>query len=189
MRNVTYTTSISLDGFYEDARGGLEWSQVDDELHRHFNEMERGSGGYLFGRRMYELMDGYWSTADQDPNEPEVVHEYSRIYRAIPKIVFSNTLERVGENARLVRGEAVEEVARLKAEPGKPLNVGGGELAGSLMRAGLVDEINLYFHPVILGGGKPWAPPVESSMLLRLVETQNFRSGVVRLHYSRRENG
>jgi dihydrofolate reductase len=125
-----------------------------------------------------------WETRDQDPDAQEVELEWAAIWKQLPKVVFSTTLESVEGNARLVRGDAVAEVARLKEEPGDgALGVGGAGLAASLVRAGLVDEYGLFVYPVVLGAGTPFFPPVEDRIALELVETRTFGSRVVYLRY------
>ena len=109
--------------------------------------------------------------------------EFARIWRDKPKIVFSRTLDRADWNSRLVRDEAAEEVVRLKAQPGFLMDVGGPTTAATLMRFGLIDEYRLFVHPVILGSGTPFFPPLEDRIGLRLLETRTFGSGVVYLRY------
>jgi dihydrofolate reductase len=138
---------------------------------------------HLYGRGLYEAMT-VWETRDQDPDADEVELEWAAIWKQLPKVVFSTTLESVEGNARLVRGDAVAEVARLKEEPGEgALGVGGAGLAASLVRAGLVDEYGLFVYPVVLGAGTPFFPPVEDRIALELVETRTFGSRVVYLRY------
>lgn len=183
---IYYAFNVSLDGFIEDARGTLDWSNPDEELHRHFNQKEAETDIAIYGRRLYETMAAFWPTADQDPSLPEVALEYARIWNAQPKLVFSKTLAEVGSNSRLVRDDLAGEVRRLKAQPGKSISVGGAELAASLMELGLIDEYSVYIHPVILGGGKPMFPALREKIDLQLVGTQAFTSGVVLLSYRRR---
>ena len=185
MRKVIYAMGVSLDGFIEELGGDLSWSYPDEELHKHFNERESEIGLYLYGRRLYENMAAFWPTADEDPSTPQFEVEYARIWKSKPKIVFSTTLERVAWNSRLVRGDIGEEVRKLKAQPGKDMSVGGAGLAASFMQLGLIDEYRLYFHPVILGGGKPMFRQLSDKINLQLVETHTFRSGVVLLKYQR----
>jgi dihydrofolate reductase len=182
-RKLIYSMQMSLDGYIEDANGGLDWANVDEELHRHFNDEERANDTILYGRRLYELMAEFWPTADQDPATPDYVVEYSRIWKSKPKVVFSKTLDHVEWNSRLVRDDAGAEVAKLKEEPGGQLSVGGATLAGSLIQAGLVDEFRVYIHPMLLGSGKPFFPTLNESQALRLVETRTFGNGVVLLRY------
>lgn len=184
MRDVIYGLNVSLDGYIEDANGTLEWSVPDEELHRYFNDLEKKIDVHLYGRGLYEIMAGYWPTADTDPSAPDYVIEYAHIWQNIPMIVFSRTLEDVGENARLVRGNIAEEVKKLKAQPGKAMVVGGASLAASFMQLDLIDEYQLLIHPVILGGGKRMFT-TDVKLNLRLVETRRFGSGVVLLRYRR----
>ena len=183
MSKILYAYNVSLDGFIEDAQGSLDWSNPDEELHRHFNQLEASTDILLYGRRLYETMAAFWPTADQDPTLPEYILEYARIWNAKPKVVFSKTLSEVGSNSRLVRDDLAGEVRRLKAQPGKTLSVGGAGLASSLMALDLVDEYSVYIHPVILGGGKPMFPALREKIDLQLAGTQTFGSGVVLLRY------
>ncbi len=185
MAKLIYGFSVSLDGFIEDTRGSLDWTTPDETLHRHMNERERAAGGVLYGRRLYELMSAYWPTADEDPSAPDVVKEYARIWRSEPKVVFSRTLQSVAHNARLVRDDLAGEVARLKAQPGGDLLVGGAGLAASFMQLGLIDEYWLYICPVLLGGGKPMFGPLPQAIPLTLLETHTFPRGVVMVRYGR----
>ncbi|HEV8456251.1 MAG TPA: dihydrofolate reductase family protein [Gemmatimonadales bacterium] len=157
----------------------------DEELHRFWNDQAREIDAFLYGRRLYELMSDFWPTADADPSAPDYVVEFARIWRDEPKVVFSTTLERVDWNSRLVRDNIAEEVTKLKAQPGKDMNVGGPTLASTLMRLGLVDEFRPVVHPVVLGGGTPFFPALDNRIGLRLVETRTFGSGVVYLRYER----
>ena len=181
MRKLVYSASLSLDGYIDAETGDPSWVVPDCELHRHFNDIEREIDTLLYGRRMYELMAGYWPTADQDPSAPAVIVEYARIWRPIPKLVFSSTLESVDWNSLLVRGDAVTEVAQLKAQPGRSIGVGGLTLASSLASAGLIDEYRLYYIPILLGSGKAAFSLIQNRVSLKPVETRVFSSGTVLL--------
>jgi dihydrofolate reductase len=184
MRNVIYSMSPSLDGFIADSGGEINWSAPDEELHRFHNERVREIGAHFLGRRLYETML-FWETADENPSAPEHVLEFARIWKALPKIVVSKTLETVEGNARLVRGDVAEEVAELKRQPGKDIAVGGAGLAATFMKLGLIDEYELFLNPVVLGGGTPYFPALEERIGLELVETRTFGSRVVFLRYRR----
>ena len=190
MRKVVYVTSISVDGYIESASGDQSWVVPDAELHRHFNAMESGFDTHLYGRRFYELMTAYWPDADNNPAAPAHEAEYARIWKSVPKVVFSKTLERADWNARLVKGDALEEVARLKSDDGKDMSIGGTALASSLAAAGLIDEYRLYLVPIVLGAGTPMLQRVRRPIHLELLATQTFASGVMLLRYrSARQTG
>jgi dihydrofolate reductase len=138
---------------------------------------------HLLGRRLYEEML-FWETADEQPSVTEYALEFAGIWKAIPKVVFSTTLDQVKGNATLVSGDAAEEVARLKEQPGKDLAVGGAGLASTLI--GLIDDFRLFVSPVILGAGTPFFPATDERMELELVETRTFGSRVVYTRYARR---
>ena len=177
MRKVIYSPMVSLDGFVEGPNRELDWVIVDEDLHTYINDQQSAIDTYLFGRRMYEVMV-YWDTADTDPSNPEYVLEFARIWKNIHKIVFSKTLEHVQGNATLSRGNIVEEIAKLKAVPGKDMSVGGANIASTLMRLGLIDEYWLYVQPVVLGSGTLMFPALDNPINLQLVETRPFKSGV-----------
>lgn len=183
MSRLIYGMSVSLDAFVETPSRSLDWVQVDEELHAFFNDQAREVSASIYGRRMYELMADYWPTAESDPTASPAELEFAAIWREMPKIVFSRTLPEVGWNSRLVRGDPVEEVARLKAQAGFDMDVGGPTIAAPLIRAGLVDEYRIFVQPVILGAGKPLLPVLDAPIGLRLLETKTFRSGVVYLRY------
>jgi dihydrofolate reductase len=153
----------------------------DEQLHRHFNELEAGIGLYLYGRRMYEQMVAYWPTADQNPSAPPYEIEYARVWKAVPKVVFSSALPEVAWNSRLVRANPLAEVARLKAEPGKDMSIGGIVLASELAQAGLIDEYRFYYVPILLGSGRPVFGELAERVSLRPIETRTFSSGTVLL--------
>jgi dihydrofolate reductase len=180
---LIFSMSVSLDGFVDTPTRSLDWVRVDEELHRVFNDEARAMGTFLYGRRMYELMADYWPTGDRDPAATPATVDFTGIWRATPKVVFSRTLDAVAHGARLVRDDAVGEVARLKAESDADMDVGGPTLAGSLIAAGLVDEYRLYVHPVVLGGGTRFFPPLDERIDLELVQTRTFESGVTLLRY------
>ncbi len=184
MRTVIYSMGVSLDGYVAGSGGEIDWSAPDDELHRFHNRQMREIGVHLCGRRLYETMI-YWETVEEDPSAPEHVLEFARIWKALPKIVFSNTLERVEGNATLLRDGVPEEVARLKQQPGKDLAVGGAGLACTLVERDLIDEYRLFISPVVLGAGTPYFPALKQRINLELVETQTFSSRVVYLRYRR----
>jgi dihydrofolate reductase len=183
MGKLVYSLSVSLDGFVETPSRSLDWVLIDEELHSFFNDQAGAMSASLYGRRMYQLMVDYWPTAETDPSATPAELEFARIWKDTPKIVFSSTLDSVEWNSRLVRDDAVEEVARLKSEAGFDMDVGGPTLASTLMQAGLIDEYRLFVHPVILGAGTPFFPPLEDRIGLKLLETRTFASGVVYLRY------
>ncbi len=179
-RKLRYSMSVSLDGFIAGPDGNFDWGAPDDELHQFHNDRVRESGGHLLGRRLYETMV-YWET--DDPEWSAVPEEFAGIWRALPKVVFSTTLEEVEGNARLARGDLAEEVARLKEEPGEYLDVGGAGLAASCIKLGLVDEFLPFVYPVVVGGGTPFFPALPEQLDLELIETRTFSSRVVYLRY------
>ena len=184
MRKVIYSMGVSLDGYIADPAGEIDWGAPDDELHRFHNQRVREVGTQLCGRRLYEVML-YWETVDQDPAAGETELEFARIWKELPKVVFSSTLERVEGNWRLATDGVAEEVARLKEEPGGDIAVGGAGLASSCIELGLVDEFQMFVSPVVLGGGTPYFPALEERVDLELVETRKFESPAVYLRYRR----
>ena len=184
MRKLIYSMGVSLDGFIAGRDGEIDWSGPDEELHRFHNQQTREIGAQLCGRRLYEEM-AYWETADENPSAPAHELEFARIWKDLPKIVFSKTLEKVEGNARLVRDGVADEVAELKGQPGKDLAVGGAGLASTLMRLNLIDEYRLFVAPVVLGGGTPYFPALDERIDLELIETQTFASRVVYVRYRR----
>jgi dihydrofolate reductase len=187
VRKLIYSMGVSLDGFIADPDGHIDWSAPDEELHRFHNQQARELGAHLLGRRLYEVMT-YWETAAEQPSISAPELEFARIWKDLPKIVFSTTLEKVEGNARLLRDGAAEEVARLKGQPGKDLAVGGAGLASTFIKLGLVDEYRLFVSPVVLGGGTPYFPALDERINLELVETRTFGSRVVYVRYQRVED-
>ncbi|MGY0006186.1 dihydrofolate reductase family protein [Micromonospora sp. I033] len=182
MRRIIVAMSVSLDGYFEGLGGDLSWHRVDDELHRHFNDELRGMSAFLDGRRSYELMAAFWPTADQDPANDAPMREFAGIWRDMPKLVYSRTLERADWNATVVREVVPEEVRALKEQPGGDMALGGAELAAAFARHGLVDEWRLYVVPVVLGAGRPLFPP-GTRIDLDLITERRFGNGVVQLSY------
>ncbi|MCZ4608302.1 dihydrofolate reductase family protein [Streptomyces sp. Lzd4kr] len=183
MRRVTYSMNVSLDGYIVGPDGGMDWGAPDEEVFRFWIEDVRELGFHLLGRRLYEAML-YWETADQDPSLDAPRLEFAALWKALPKVVFSNTLSAVEGNTRLVSGDVAKEIERLRAEPGEgDIAIGGPTLAAEVAAAGLIDEYQLMVYPVLLGGGIPFFPQNESQVDLELVETRSYNSRVVYLRY------
>lgn len=178
MGKLIYSLNVSLDGFAETTDHGLAWANVDDEVHAWFNDQARSLDASLYGRRMYELMADYWPRGEDDPDATPAMREFSAIWKPMPKIVFSSSLENVEHNARLVSGDVAEVLADLRREFEGDLDVGGPNLAGQFVRRGLVDEYRLVVHPVVLGAGTPFWPQLDAALPLRLVDRRAFASGV-----------
>jgi dihydrofolate reductase len=183
MRKIILMMSVSLDGFFEGPDREIGWHRVDDELHAHFNEVAGSMSAFLEGRVTYELMESHWPAADADPDAPAPVAGFARIWRRMPKIVYSRTLAKAGPNAVISREVVREQILELKARPGGDMALGGAQLAASFMREGLVDEYRIYVHPVVLGRGRPLFAPLDARLDLRLVESRTFGAGVVLLRY------
>lgn len=184
MRKVILMMQVSLDGFFEGPERDLSWHRVDDELHRHFNDELRTMGAFLDGRVTYELMAGFWPTADEDPSTPAPMTEFAGIWRDMPKIVYSRTLASAGWNTEVVRDVVAEDVARLREQPGGDLALGGANLSASFRRLGLIDEYRIYVHPVLIGRGTPLFQGTDAMTALRLLESRTFGNGVVLLRYA-----
>lgn len=185
MGKVVYSMSVSLDGYIETGDKKLDWCIIDEEFHLSANEEVKNMDALLYGRRMYDLMAPFWPYADQDPAAPPYVVEFSRLWREIPKVIFSRTLDAVEWNSKLVREDVAREVEAVKAQYEGDLGVGGAELAASLAHHDLIDEYRMYVHPVTLGGGTPYFPKGGNSHHLQLTEVRPFTSGVVFLTYQR----
>jgi dihydrofolate reductase len=183
MGRLIYLLNVSLDGYVETVDHDLGWTRIDEELHGWFNEQERALDAVLYGRRLYEVMDPYWPNAVSDPTVTGVEREYAKIWSAHPKIVFSRTLESVGSNSRLVSGDVGDELAKLRAEFPGDLGVAGPTLAAQFISRGLVDQYGLVVHPVVLGAGTPFFPPLPHPLDLELFESRTFTSGVAYLGY------
>ncbi|AOP45439.1 dihydrofolate reductase family protein [Streptomyces lydicus] len=183
MRSVTYSMSVSLDGYIVGPDGGFDWSEPDDDVFRFWIDEIREVGVHLMGRRLYETML-YWETADQDPSLDDAMLEWTALWKPLPKVVFSTTLSEVRGNARLASGGLVEEIERLRAEPGDgDIAIGGATLAAEAAASGLIDEYRAMVHPVLVGGGISFFPRHERRVDLELVETRTFSSRVVYLRH------
>lgn len=184
MGKLTYGMNISVDGYIADRNGDIGWSDPDAELHQYWNDQVRNTAVSLYGRKLYELMAAHWPTADEAPDVSPVEAEYARLWRAMPKVVFSNTLGSVGWNSRLERGDVVDFATKLKADTDGVIDVAGATLAAPLVRAGLVDEFHMVVAPAAVGGGLPFFPALDSWISLELTENRTFPSGAVLLRYT-----
>ncbi|MFJ2770426.1 dihydrofolate reductase family protein [Streptomyces sp. NPDC087300] len=184
MRKIIWMMSMSLDGFMEGPGGDLDWHLVDEELHQHFNDESRAMGAFIDGRVTWELMAGFWPDADADPSNSAPVREFAAIWRDMPKYVVSRSLEEAGWNTTILREVAPEEIRALKERPGGDIGLGGARLATSFLRQGLIDEIRVYVHPVVIGRGTAMFQAADVHADLRLAETRTFGNGVVLLRYA-----
>ena len=182
MGRLIYTAIASLDGYVVDADGSFDWAAPDEEVHAFVNDQERGVGTYLLGRRMYEVLVA-WESMD---DEAAVMRDYAQIWRSADKLVYSSTLDEVvSARTRLERTFEPEAVRRLVAEADADVSIGGPTLAAHAVRAGLVDEFQLFVNPVVVGGGTSWLPD-DLRVDLSLVGEHRFPNGVVHLRYRRR---
>ncbi|MFE9257744.1 dihydrofolate reductase family protein [Streptomyces sp. NPDC006879] len=183
MRKIILMMSISLDGYIEGPGHDIGWHQVDDDLHRHFNEQLAAMGGFLSGRRTHELMASFWPTADGDPASSAPMVEFARIWRDKPKVVYSRTLRRADWNTTVAHAVEPDEVRALAQRSSGDLTLSGAELATSFGRLDLIDEYRLYVHPVLLGRGSPLFSSTAERRPLRLVESRAFGNGVVLMRH------
>jgi dihydrofolate reductase len=182
MAKLIYAAIASLDGYVEDEDGNFDWAAPDDELMAVVNDLERPIGTYLYGRRMYETMV-FWETAGTGDEQSAGVRDFTQLWRVADKVVYSRTLAAVrSARTRIEREFDPHAVRQLKDSSGSDITVGGAELAGQAMAAGLVDECHLFLHPIIVGGGKR-ALPDKVRVRLSLLDQRRHTSGVVQLHY------
>ncbi len=182
MSKLIYSLSASLDGYMEDEAGKFDWGAPDEEVHTYINDQQRKIGTYLFGRRMYETM-AVWDTDPSLAAMSPFTAEHAQIWRGIDKIVYSRTLESARTpRTRVERQFDPEAVRRLVASAAQDVEIGGPDLASHAFKAGLMDEVNLYVVPVIVGGGKP-ALPRGVFVKLELLHEHRFASGTIHLRY------
>jgi dihydrofolate reductase len=182
MAKLIYSNIASLDGYIADKTGNFDWAAPDDELHAFVNDLERPVGTYLYGRRMYEVMR-FWENPDLLADESHVMRDFAAIWQAADKVVYSGTLATVSTARTRLEGDLDPEGIRtLKAAAERDITVGGPELAGQAIKAGLVDEFQLFFVPILVGGGTRSLPD-DVLLKLELLDEHRFGSGVVYLRY------
>src|SRR4051794_15457108 len=180
---LVFSMSASVDGFIADREGGFAWGAPGEELFRFHTKLVSELGGYLLGRRLYDAML-VWET-DPSMRDDELKAVFADVWCALPKVVFSRTLDGVQGNARLAEGSVAEEVAAALDTTDKDVAIGGAGLAAAAIELGLVDELRMFRHPVVVGGGTPFLPPVTEDIALDLIETRTFGSRVVLERYGR----
>src|ERR671938_637360 len=180
---LIYSMSVSVDGFIADREGAFLWTAPSEELFRFHLAQVRELGGYLLGRRLYETML-VWET-DPSLRDSESGAAFADVWSALPKVVFSRTLDSVEGNARLAEASLAEEVAAALGATDEDVAIGGAGLASSAIELGLVDELRPFRHPVVVGGGTPFLPPVTEDIALDLIETKTFGSRVIYERYGR----
>ncbi len=184
MAKLIYSAITSLDGYVADAAGNFDWGEPDEDVHAVVNDLMRTVGTHLYGRRLYEVMV-WWETLDIT-DESAVAKDFAETWRAADKVVYSRTLETASSARTRIEGDFdPEQVRIMKAQAEKDLLVGGAELAGQALKAGLVDEVHVFVSPVIVGGGTP-ALPHDVRLDLDLLDEQRFANGVVHLAYGAR---
>ncbi len=182
MTKLIYSAIASLDGFVADEEGSFYWAVPDEEAHRFINDLERPIGTYLYGRRMYETMV-FWEDPPDLAGKTPSMQDYARIWQAADKIVYSRTLAEASRaRTRIEREFDPEVVRRMKQAGERDITVGGSELAGQALAAGLVDECSLLLAPILVGGGKQ-AFPDGVRLELELLGERRFGNGMVYVHY------
>jgi dihydrofolate reductase len=185
MAKLIYSAITSLDGYVADEDGNFDWAAPDEEVHTFVNDLERSVGTYLYGRRIYQVMD-VWETDPTLADHSPVTRDFAQIWQAADKIVYSKTLETVSTTrTRIERDFDPEAVRQMKARAGRDISVGGPELAAQAIKAGLVDEWHLFVTPIVVGGGKRSLPD-DVRVKLELLDERRFEGGVVHLHYRTR---
>ncbi len=184
---LIYSMSVSVDGFIADREGAFGWSFPGEDQFRFHVAQTRELGGFLCGRRLYETMV-VWET-DPSLRDDELGAAFADVWCAIPKVVFSRSLDSVQGNARLARASLVEEVAAALGQSDKDVGIGGAGLAAAAIELGLVDELRMFRNPVVVGGGTPFLPPVTEELRLDLLETRTFGSRVIYERYRRARAG
>jgi dihydrofolate reductase len=180
---VIYSMSVSVDGFIADREGGFGWTAPSDELFRFHLAQVGELGAYLCGRRLYETMLVWETDPALRENEPGAA--FADVWCALPKVVFSRTLDSVQGNARLAEASVAEEVAAALDATDKAVSIGGAGLAATAVELGLVDELRIFRYPIVVGGGTPYLPPVTEAVPLDLLETRTFGSRVIFERYGR----
>jgi dihydrofolate reductase len=182
MAKLIYSAITSLDGYTEDAAGNFDWAAPDKEVHTFLNDLERSVGTYLYGRRMYVTMV-YWETAHTLPDQADYSRDFAKIWQAADKIVYSRTLDAAtSARTRVERVFDPDVMRQIKSSVEADITVGGADLAGQALRLGLVDELQLFLVPVVVGGGKHFLPS-DVRLGLDLQDERRFASGVVHLRY------
>ena len=180
---LIYSMSVSVDGFIADREGAFGWTDPNDEQFRFHIAQTRELGGYLCGRRLYETMLP-WDT-DPAMRDNELWAAFADVWCAIPKVVFSRSLDRVQGNARLAEASVAEEATAALDATDKDVAIGGAGLAAAAIELGVVDEFRMFRNPIVVGGGTPFLPPVTDHVQLHLVETRTFGSRVIYERYAR----
>ncbi len=179
---MIYAAIASLDGYIADAQGNFAWAEPDEEVHRFINELERLIGTYLYGRRMYEVMVS-WKDPDAFTDQPAFIRDFAALWGAAEKVVYSTTLQQASsDRTRVERRFDPQAVAAMKAAAIRDLSIGGPQLAAEAIKAGMVDEWQLFFVPVLIGGGTPIFPRAARARLA-LTEQRRFGNGTVFLRY------
>jgi dihydrofolate reductase len=179
---LIYSNIASLDGYIADKTGNFDWAAPDDELHAFVNDLQRPVGTYLYGRRMYEVMR-FWENSDLLSDESTVMRDFAAIWQAAGKVVYSRTLATAATmRTRLERDFDLDAIRELKAAAERDIAIGGPELAGQAIKAGLVDELQLFFVPILVGGGTR-SLPGDVTLGLELLDELRFGSGVIYVRY------
>jgi dihydrofolate reductase len=180
MGKLVFAINVSLDGFADHTVA----VGADDEMHLFFSDLLDETDLALFGRVTYQLMESYWPHAHEDPKMTKGELEFADKFNAVPKVVFSRTLQKANwNNTRLVRENMVEEVVKLKGQTRKNISLGGISISQELIRLGIVDEFWIVLHPVLVGRGRRLFDGLNSGTNLKLMDSRTFRLGVVALHY------
>jgi dihydrofolate reductase len=181
-RKLIYSMLASLDGYTADEHGNFDWAAPDDEVHSFINDLEQRVEIYLYGRRMYETMVT-WETMHTRADEPRALLDFAQMWQAANKVVYSRTLETAASaRTQIKRDFDPEEVRQMKAQPGGDMSVGGPELAACALKAQLIDELQLFIVPIVVGGGTQWLPN-NVRLKLELMEERRFGNGTVYLRY------
>jgi dihydrofolate reductase len=182
MAELIYSAISSLDGYIEDKSGKFDWAEPDEEVHRFVNDLERGTGTYLYGRRMYQTMAG-WETNPSFAAQSPFMRDFAEIWQAADKIVFSKTLGAASTaRTRIERAFDPQAIRDLKASATRDILIGGPSLAAHAFKAGLVDQCHLFLAPIIVGGGKQCLPE-DVPLKLELDDERRFGNGMVFLRY------
>jgi dihydrofolate reductase len=185
MRKLIYSIAVSLDGYINDPNGSLGWVPVDEEYHRFANAQQAETSLSIYGTRMWQTMR-YWDTAETEPGQPDFAVDFARLWKPADKLVVSHSLsgDDMLAGARLFQGDIVAEVGRLKRQSGGQIAVSGATLASVLVDAGLVDEIQPFIVPAVLGGGTPFLSATSASKF-QLLDSRRFANGMTFLRCAR----